>query len=710
MPAVVFRVLMVLATVALVLSTHISTVSSQQFAMVPYPLNVQPKTGQGFPLSGEIRLPTESELPDRWDDHLAIVESHLRRLTGDQQRFSGDPQASLHLNVRQDGSLADGGYQLEIKTESIDILAADLKGLAHATATWLQLVGSQAPNGSIKPMVIEDKPQLAYRSFLIDMGRNPHSVSLLKEVIDLAWYYKLDSLQLHLTDDQRFAFPSQAFPQAWDQKITLDEFKMLEAYAVARGVTLIPELEVPGHSGVLRSAYPDVFGESPADLATSPKALAGIKTLLSEMMEVFSSPYIHIGADEAFGVSQADQRTLINTLNEFLKSNGRQTVVWEGPGPGEGDNQVSRDVIHINWETRYYSPEKMLAAGYRVVNATWDPLYIVDHYPRINFTMTSPQYIYEQLRLTRFKSVDPGIATFRDPIEVERTNQLMGFCMCWWEGREENFLRMCVPRMIPYAEIAWNPEIERDFVDFQARVRLTEVSRRKAFYPVSIDVAELAIPSDNVFHQQTKLELNSAREGQIRYTLDGAAPSEQSPLFSQPLDIDQSTIVRAALFRNGEQVGHGSRRNLTRVDPAQNLALGKPVRSSVTSGQPFSVERLTDGGTDNLDFYLGYPASPEPISITIDLEQIQPINRIVVHAYTISGSFEKYRVEVSKDGERFDEVGQRVEKPEQPEAKVEHRFPMRDARFIRIISQGNHGYVFDTFSKLTEIQVFRDDR
>ena len=81
-----------------------------------------------------------------------------------------------------------------------------------------------------------------------------------------------------------------------------------------------------------------------------------------------------------------------------------------------------------------------------------------------------------------------------------------------------------------------------------------------------------------------------------------------------------------------------------------------------------------------------------------------------MHAYTISGSYEKYRVEVSKDGKRFDEVGQRVEKTEQPEPIVEHLFAQQNARYVRIVTEGNHGYVFDSFSKLTEVQVFRDDR
>ena len=100
----------------------------------------------------------------------------------------------------------------------------------------------------------------------------------------------------------------------------------------------------------------------------------------------------------------------------------------KAPAPAKGTTRSAEDVIHINWETRYYSPEKMLSDGYRVVNATWDPLYVVDHYPRINFTMTSPQYIYEQLQLTRFKSVDPGSRNLTENlIQVEPLGSINGF-------------------------------------------------------------------------------------------------------------------------------------------------------------------------------------------------------------------------------------------------------------------------------------------
>ena len=133
------------------------------------------------------------------------------------------------------------------------------------------------------------------------------------------------------------------------------------------------------------------------------------------------------------------QRALINDLHAYLKSKGKETIVWEGPPLGEGDNKVNTEVIHLNWRTIDFPADQMLAAGYRVVNAAWDPLYIVDHYPRNNFTMASPQYIYETLRLTKFQHFNPGMPTFAKPVESQRSDRLIGFCMPWWEGRDENY-------------------------------------------------------------------------------------------------------------------------------------------------------------------------------------------------------------------------------------------------------------------------------
>ena len=694
-----------------------STTVAQSLPLVPKPSEVTVGDGQcKLPhdiwmvapfLTGALD-PLDLLDPNSLGRTLDVFEKTLERMTRGRHRLIlQHPADKPFLNFSISKNLAVEEYLLQIGADQIRIEASSNKGFAHACATLVQLIGAH-PDGLLPIVEIADKPSSDYRSFMIDMGRNPHSFELLKETIDLLWFYKVDSLHLHLTDDQRFAFPSTAFPKLWDGLISLDEFKQLEAYAVERGVTIIPELDVPGHSTLLRAKYPEVFGKTTADLATDEAALSGIKTLLDEMADVFqSSPYVHIGGDEAGGVPEEAQRNLINKLYRHLKSKGKQTLVWEGPGPGKGDNKVHDDVIHINWRTINYPADQMLADGHRVVNAAWDPLYLVDHYPRINFTMTSPQHIFETLQLTRFKHVNPGIRTFSRPIDVKPTEKLIGFCMPWWEGREENFFPQVVPRVIPFAEVAWNGKGDRGYASFQSRVKKTEAARIAAFYPVSIIANDLAIQSDGVFHNKSAIELNSGKHsGTIRFTTDGSQPTNSSSVNTSSLMIDKTTVVRAALFKDGKQIGHGSRRTFTAVQPMKNLALGKPVSSSASSGSPFSIERITDGGTGNLDFYLGYPAEPEPIEITIDLEESYSISRITVFAYTISNSFEKYLIEVSADGKTYEEVASRLEKPAKATAFVDHEFSSREAQFIRIKTFGNEGYVFDSFSKIVEVQVF----
>lgn len=658
--------------------------------------------------SANMKLPNVITVskPERpaWVRHLEIFSGHVQRMTNGQHSVAFSSDIDPTLEIRHAENLAAESYSLNINAKQIQLAASSLKGLSHGTATLMQLLGGFAGQ-PIPQLSIKDTPRNTYRNFMIDMGRNPHSAQLLKETVDLLWFYKIDSMQLHLTDDQRFAFPSTAYPKLWDGIITVDQFKEIEAYAVARGVTIIPELEVPGHSGKLRGIYPEVFGKVPEDL-TKPDALKGIKTLLDEMMDVFSSTsYINIGGDEAFGVPEQAQRDLINTLQAYLKTKGKQTLVWEGPGSSKGENKVNTEVIHINWRTINYPADRMLKDGYRVVNAAWDPLYLVDHYPRTNFTMTSPQHLYETLSLTQFKHVNPGISTFAEPIEVQQTDRLIGYCMPWWEGREENFFPQNVPRLIPFAEVAWDSSILRDFTEFSERQEKTESARLAAFYPVTILAPDLVIPQDGVFHNKTDVTFDSEADAVIRFTLDGSAPSASSKAYKTPIPLTKNTTVRAAAFVDGEQVGHGSRRNFTAVVPTDNLALGKPVKSSVSAGSPFSVQRITDGGTGKLDFYLGYPATPEPLSLTIDLEETQSVSSVTVVAYTVSGSYEKYTIATSVDGKTFDEVASRLEKPPKPTPTVTHEFTKRDVRFVRLRSHGNKGYVFDSFSKVIEVQV-----
>ena len=417
-----------------------SHLSSQTVVPKPTQQDIEPLAQKKRIPVNRIQIQPLKDGPQLWNQHLRLFAELIHGKFGVEVAGRISDADTVVVTGRKDSKLAGEEYQLHVRdNRKIEIVASDIKGLAHGTATLFQMIGSAA-DLKIAPCRIEDRPACTYRSFMIDLGRNPHSLNCLKQTVDMLWFYKIDSLHLHLTDDQRFAFPSRKFPRLVTEKgrITWEQFAELEKYAQIRGVTLIPELEVPGHSSILRRTYPEVFGRTPTELAKSEKSREAIKVLLDEMIELFpSSPFVHIGGDEAYGVPARLQRELINELHAYLKSKGKKTLVWEGPGPGKGENAVNREVIHLNWRTIEFPVTKMLEAGHPVVNATWDPLYLVDHYPRNNFTMASPEYIHRNLKLNRFKHFNPGIPTFQKPLMVKRTGQLIGFCMPWWEGREE---------------------------------------------------------------------------------------------------------------------------------------------------------------------------------------------------------------------------------------------------------------------------------
>ena len=433
-------------------------------------------------------------------------QEELRAL-GAERTNLGIPESEL-VFLSAGAELADNGseaYTIRSSASRIEVRANDPIGVARATATLVQLASVENGVLSFPAIDVDDSPDSEFRCAMVDLGRNPISPSALRRLIDAMWFYKANYLQLHLTDDQLFSWPSRAYPELLSENAgwTWDDFVELESYSQARGVTLIPELEVPGHSGILRGKVPEVFGKTATELATTDVARRGIRTLLDEMLSVFrATPYVHIGGDEAFGVPEEVQRDLINDLSLYLESKGKRAIVWEGPRLGEGDNKVREEVLHINWRTINFPAQAMLDAGYEVVNAAWDPLYIVDHYPRTMFTAVDLERCYD-LDLTRFAHVNHGIPTFAKPHRTRSAEGIVGFCMPYWEGREENLIPLLVPRLAAACAATWNREGEEEFSDFDAR-RLRQRTRLETISgiaPNEIPYADPATQGENLAYR-----------------------------------------------------------------------------------------------------------------------------------------------------------------------------------------------------------------
>ena len=570
------------------------------------------------------------------------LQQALLALTGQTFKVQESTTEKSTLQLLHNDSLKGEQYRIET-TGGFVLYAATPMGMARATATLLQLVEKNAAGKWQLPRVkIKDEPDFSYRSFFVDMGRNPHSPETLRRVVDMMWLAKANYLHVHLSDDQLISFPSTAYPKLLSQNAgwTLTDWHEMESYSQARGVTLIPELDVPGHSTILRNLYPEVFGKTPTELATLESAFTGVTTILTEMMDVFkTSPYIHIGGDEAFGVDEKLQRALINRLNKFIKSKGRRTLVWEGPRLGTDESKVDEDVIHMNWNSHEFPPADMIKAGYTIINTTWDPLYIVDHYPRTMFTAVPSRNCYE-FNIKRFKHIDHGFPHYTHPHFLETTDHILGFCMPWWEGREENIFPVCRQRLTAVAARTWNDKGETSFDSFLSR------------------------------------------DAKLKTLLDTIRPwTGDAPTGGWANRMEEPTAGNLA---HGKPV---------------NVSTGE-------SQPQFHPQRLTNGATDRFDHFLGYPTVPEPLEITIDLGKEHDISRVEIFEAAVGKSWEKYELASSTDNKTFTPIGKTEKETRGEKNSVTFKMDSRKARYLRIQTHGCQDLTFPSFSRLCEVMVF----
>jgi hexosaminidase len=411
--------------------------------------------------------------------------------------------------LRLDRALAAEEYRLDTR-DGITIAGGSPRAVAWGGATLAQLLaGSVAlgvadeavaePATLLPAVAIRDAPDCSWRGLLVDVARQPHTIATLEQLVTACWLAKVPYLQLHLTDDPAFTFPSRAFPELATKghSFTREELVALVAFAEARGVTLVPELEMPGHCGALIAARPDLFRAHELHHATiafaKPEVVAAMKTLVDELIELFpTSPWIHLGGDEcdlahvdenpAFPAAYAREKVadahglylwFLAEMHSHVKSRGRRTIVWEGFGHG-AQPELPRDVVVMAYEALYHLPGCLLKDGYPVINTSWRPLYVV------NDRKWEPAEIHAWNRFHWDHFVDGFPAT--GGLDVEPTDRVLGAQLCAWEQPDSLELPSIRRRLAALSERTWNERAGRSAADFAARLdqwdaRLEQVLR-----------------------------------------------------------------------------------------------------------------------------------------------------------------------------------------------------------------------------------------
>jgi hexosaminidase len=433
------------------------------------------------------------------------------------------------------------------------IEGVDYQATALATATLLQCLEGIGPALSYPPLNIEDKPGSTYRALMLDIAREWHPAESLRDLIDLCQFYKVPYFHLHITDDQGYRLPSKAFPGLPSTKgsYTEQELRDLVAYGDTRGVTLVPELEMPAHSTAIQKFDPALFGAMD-DATGNPKALGvlnmanpdiypALEKLIVETCDIFkSSPYFHIGGDEAnfgqFNKNPYVQKQLaeleakegvkkdqvfgyfVNRINAIVKKQGKRTICWEGFGAKQN---VDKDVIVYLWHGQSHSPQSLLGLGHRLVNTPWHPS--VYGSVRKNYEWNMWNLNLNEHGASRQFDALPAI--------------IGGGMLLWQRGPDEalQLLRTKTPARL---ERLYSPYARLDYDHFAKRLARTDATFTRLVHPLAVKLEGTSNTEENLASGSVKVAAITHIPGaKIRYVINAPEVTSKDAVYSAPIEV-----------------------------------------------------------------------------------------------------------------------------------------------------------------------------
>ncbi len=465
--------------------TSTITENCEQAFMLPQVRHLE-ESNYAIRLSAKSRLYTAQK---EIQPLLELFSSELKKIYGIGLETSKEPGADSDIIFETDSTLKAEEYQISCD-KAIRVRGGSYHALTLAKTTLIQLM--YVENNALQfPLVhITDYPDASYRGLMIDLARGWHEIPTIKKIIDLAAFYKIRYLQLHFSDYQSYTLPSHKFPKlsTENRSYSYEELRDLENYSQLRGITIIPEIDIPGHSSPFVEKYPEIFAiknikDNPWIINMGKEDVyKALDEIIGELVVVFkATPYIHIGGDEAiFYMMEKDPdvqefmkkhelgedihelyRYFLVRLNETVKSYGKQMCVWEG-FTQEGNIKIPKDIIVFEFETNRYLPNDLVKDGYTVVNTSWKPLYVV------NQKKWEPKTIYNW-NMWRWENWFPQAPSFQ-PIQLKETPLVIGAQMCAWEQAGESEIPSLRKRLPAFSERIWNSEKVISYDELMVRI------------------------------------------------------------------------------------------------------------------------------------------------------------------------------------------------------------------------------------------------
>ena len=683
-----------------------------------------------------------------------IFAKQFEKASGIKLPIKNETVQTNYIALSIDNSLPKEGYNLVVQPDKISIAAADYNGAIYALETLRQLLPkefeSSTPvnaNWVIPTITINDKPEYPWRGLMLDVSRHFFSKEYILKTLDRMAMLKLNTFHFHLVDnegwrieikkypkltevgawrvdqedklwDERTSNPADAFdnpasaPKKYGGFYTQEDIKEIVAYAAARGITVIPEIEMPAHVMSAIAAYPElschkrpigvpsgaVWPNIDIYCAGQEESFTFLEDVLTEVMALFPSKYIHIGGDEADHTEwekcpKCQQRIkdnhlkdvhelqsyFIKRIDKFLVSKGRVLVGWDEIM----DGGLANDAVVMNWRGIDIG-RKALEQGNPVV-------------------LTSDCYINRYQGLPEYEPLaNGGYVTLKklyhynlekENLSPELQKNVLGTQANLWAefiATPEHSEYMLFPRLLAFSEISWTPDNLKNWDNFVKRTEtfMDRLDVMKIKYARSMYQVLPAVENQNgkVF---LKLECE-VPNADIRYAL-GDTPIEKAEKYTQPIPFNESTTFKATVF-SGKATN-----TITTGEVTFHKAIAKkmsysPLYHKKYQGQgEMTLTNVVRGSKNFLDGqWLGWLG--DDVTLTLDLDQNTNISEVRIGAmdYQAAGIYFpiKFEVAISTDGKNYREVATHNEpcvvrgKPSLKDFIL--KFNSQEARYIKI--------------------------
>lgn len=591
-----------------------SMLIAQEISIIPKPMSMEKR-------SGNFRITTSTKImyeTGNTDLHAIAqkLSDKIRDVTGLELAIS-ESKANVSTNVirlelNDVDSAGAEGYFLSVTPRNVVIKANRPAGVYYGVETIRQLLPvdeqvSKKSTAVLLPAVeIFDRPRFPWRGLMLDVGRYYYSIDFIKEFIDQLAMHKMNTFHWHLTEDHGWRIEIKEYPRltevgAWRSGTqfsryqnhinpnphggyyTQDQIREVVEYAKERYVNIVPEVEMPGHTLAVLVAYPELSCtggpfEIPPNWAIqedifcagNEKTFEFLENVLTEVAELFPSPVIHIGGDEApkkrwkecpkcqQRIKQENlkdehelQSYFIKRIEKFLRTKNKKMIGWDEIL----DGGLAPNAMVMSWrgEKGGISAAKM---HHEVVMSPNTYAYL-DYYQGEPYH--EPSAIGGLLTIEKVYSYEPVPSQLSDS-EALYIRGIQGNIWSEFIHSPEKVEYMAYPRAAAIAEIGWSPKKYKDWEDFKRRLQ----SQYKRYESAGIHYSQSAFDVwitnkiDSATGKATISLKTNSYEHEIRYTTDGTEPTATSRLYHLPFEVQLPTTIKAANFSNGRRISRVS--------------------------------------------------------------------------------------------------------------------------------------------------------